>query len=608
VTRKTLLGTARITTLYGLAGAAYFVVADAIYDNFAHDLIGGPYLHMAMDLGFVAGSVLLLRKVVEAQYARLRRVNEGLESRVAGRSEDLRREVAERARAEATLRSSEQRFRDIAEAASDWIWEMDADLRFTYVSKRFAEVTGCPTESLLGKTPAELFLDTLAARSLSAEALAHHRAFRNVAVEMAVPGGARQLELSGRPVTDLNGAYAGYRGTGSDVTEQRRAELSAERLRHRQELILTSLGEGVFGLDRDGRFTFVNPAAQEVLGWTGKELGGRSAEDVLSPDPAAGLTVDNGDAHRRRVSGRFRRKDGTCLPVDYVWTAVVEDGQTIGAVVAFRDITEQQRIDAELIAAKDGAEAATRAKSEFLAHMSHELRTPLNSIIGFADVMMGEYFGPIGNVRYKDYVSDIRHSGEHLRDLINDMVDLARIEAGKLALDLRPCDIAELVDEALAMIRPLAALTNCSVINNVPGNLPPFVLDPRRFKQVLLNLLSNGVKFTPEGGRVGVTAEMGADGGLVVRVTDTGIGIPPDELELVTQVFVQGNNSVAREKGGAGLGLPLAKQLVELHGGHLKIDSDMKAGTTVSLHLPPGRLTGGETGNLQPALVEHGAD
>jgi len=247
---------------------------------------------------------------------------------------------------------------------------------------------------------------------------------------------------------------------------------------------------------------------------------------------------------------------------------------------------------AELVAAKERAEASTRAKSNFLAHISHQLRTPLNNIVGFADVMRNEYFGPIGNERYRDYVGDIGHSAAHLSDLIEDLVDLARIEAGKLELEEKPSDISLLAEEALSMVRAQATQNGCSLQNNVPGNLPPVQLDPRRFKQVLLNLLSNAVKFTPASGRIAIMAEMEPDGGLLVKVSDTGEGMNDETLDLVTRSFDPGSVSVRSEKAGAGLGLPLARQLMELHGGALSVASEPRQGTVVSLRIPPGRIGG----------------
>ncbi|HVI53092.1 MAG TPA: PAS domain-containing sensor histidine kinase [Candidatus Sulfotelmatobacter sp.] len=582
----------RILGTYGAVSLVYFVAVDLVMELGLGNVSGKEYISVGLDAAFVIGSVLLLRGVLDNQYRRLRRVNEALEARYNSRTAELRAQISEKTLTEDILRASEQRFRDIAEASSDWLWETGPDLRFRYVSRRFADLTGCSPDLLLNKTPEQLFFPADPAQpSLTDGPMRARQPFHDMEVRLEAQGETRWVRLSGKPVTDAAGQFAGYRGAGSDITERRDLDAASAELRRRHELILNSLGEGVFGLDRDGCFTFVNPAAQELLGWPAVELIEKPARPMLAPDPADAFILSSRRGQPRQFQAAlFRRKDGSPLPVEYVLTTVPD--QDGGAVVAFRDVTEQKRAAAELVAAKERAEASTRAKSNFLAHISHQLRTPLNNIVGFADVMRNEYFGPIGNERYRDYVGDIGHSAAHLSDLIEDLVDLARIEAGKLELEEKPSDISLLAEEALSMVRAQATQNGCSLQNNVPGNLPPVQLDPRRFKQVLLNLLSNAVKFTPASGRIAIMAEMEPDGGLLVKVSDTGEGMNDETLDLVTRSFDPGSVSVRSEKAGAGLGLPLARQLMELHGGALSVASEPRQGTVVSLRIPPGRIGG----------------
>ncbi|OIR00811.1 cell-division control histidine kinase PdhS [mine drainage metagenome] len=582
-------GFSRILSSYGAVSLAFFLGLGLVADGYFPDVPEWHLFRTLLELVFVVASVAVLRHLINRRYHRLRRVNEGLEARLVRQTEALRAELEQRTRTEAMLRQSEQRFRDLAESASQWLWESGPDQRLRTVSRRFDDATGLDGGVLLEAGPEALDLGGEAEGGTLRTLLDRQQPFQDVPVRFAHQGERRQFLLSGRPLFDAAGHFAGYRGTGEDVTERHLRERAAEQLRHRHELILNGLGEGVFGLDGEGRFTFLNPAALQLLGWSGAELAEKFAAIILAPDPADGFSEAAGQAGGPRHNVRFRRKDGSWLPVDYVWTAILENGEVNGAVVAFRDITAQLQAERELIAAKERAEEATRAKSAFLAHISHQLRTPLNSIVGFADVMKNEYFGPIGNDRYKGYVDDIGLSAAHLSEVIEDLVDLARIEAGKLVLHEQQADIAALVEDALAMVRPLAGQGGCSLLNNVPGNLPPVLLDPLRFKQVLLNLLSNAVKFTPEGGRVAVMAEMEPDGGLLLQVSDTGIGIGEEDLEKVTQMFVRGDDSLSN-KPGAGLGLPLAKQLMELHGGGLTLASQPQHGTVASLRLPPGRI------------------
>jgi signal transduction histidine kinase len=238
----------------------------------------------------------------------------------------------------------------------------------------------------------------------------------------------------------------------------------------------------------------------------------------------------------------------------------------------------------DLTGALAKASAASDAKSAFLAAMSHELRTPLNAVIGFSDVILGEIFGPIGNPRYREYVADIRRSGGHLLNLINDVLDLSRLDAGEATLRETDVSLGLVLDEALRMMRTQAAQAGVRLYQETGPALPHVRIDARRIAQVFLNILSNAVKFTPAGGSVCVSADC-ADG-VRVRIADTGIGIAGEDVARAFERFGQVDSSLSRKYEGTGLGLPLARQLVELHGGTLTLRSEPSAGTTVTIFLP----------------------
>ena len=242
-----------------------------------------------------------------------------------------------------------------------------------------------------------------------------------------------------------------------------------------------------------------------------------------------------------------------------------------------------------LVAALSAADAANKSKSQFLAAMSHELRTPLNAVIGFAEVLSLEMFGPLGDARYRGYARDIGASGKHLLSLINDLLDLSRVDAGELELREEIVDPERLLDDALRMVEPQAGKARVQIRKEYADNLPRMLVDERRIKQVIINIVGNAVKFTPVNGTITVSASANGNGLLVV-VRDTGIGIAKKDIPRALERFHQVDSAVARKHEGAGLGLPVAKELVELHGGYLRLESTVQVGTTVTISLPAHRV------------------
>ncbi len=250
---------------------------------------------------------------------------------------------------------------------------------------------------------------------------------------------------------------------------------------------------------------------------------------------------------------------------------------------------ELEATSANLSAALTAADAANQTKSQFLAAMSHELRTPLNAVIGFSEVLTLEIFGPLGHARYSEYARDIRNSGGHLLALINDILDLSRLDAGQADLHEENLDAAELIGAALRMMQGQAAETDIVIGREIAERLPQIRADKRRIQQVLINLVSNAVKFTLASGKVTVRAFRAGDE-VAISVTDTGIGIAAEDIPKAFELFRQIDSKLSRKYEGTGLGLPLARQLIELHGGRLILESEPNIGTTVTIYLPPERL------------------
>ena len=249
--------------------------------------------------------------------------------------------------------------------------------------------------------------------------------------------------------------------------------------------------------------------------------------------------------------------------------------------------------------ARRRAEAANAAKSRFLATMSHELRTPLNAILGFSEVMKAEIMGPLENDTYKDYAGNIHQSGSHLLHLINEILDLSRIEAGRYELTEEPIRLSDVVEDCHRLLKIRIESKGLHIVEDFEDNLPQLWADERAIRQVCLNLMSNALKFTPRGGTITLRVARTDDGGQLMSVRDTGPGIPKDEIPKVMQAFGQGSLAHQNAEGGTGLGLPIVKNLVELHGGYFELKSELRKGTEVTAYLPKQR-TLASVGPLQP--------
>lgn len=293
------------------------------------------------------------------------------------------------------------------------------------------------------------------------------------------------------------------------------------------------------------------------------------------------------DMERQRSEGRFDQ------PVRVVTGSEVEPiALQYNRVIARvnRDADALRRAIEDMKRAKLAAEQASNAKSAFLANMSHELRTPLNAVIGFSEILTNELFGQLGDVRYKDYASDILASGRHLLSLVNDLLDHTRIEAGHMELSEAELDVQEQAEATLRLMRERAATAKVTLQSSFADVLPYLVADERAFRQMLLNLLGNAVKFTPAGGVVTLAARLEGDGRLAIAIRDTGIGMKREEVPRALEPFVQLHHHMNKAYGGTGLGLPLVQALMRLHGGSITIDSIEGRGTTVTIRFPRQRV------------------
>jgi PAS domain S-box-containing protein len=383
-----------------------------------------------------------------------------------------------------------------------------------------------------------------------------------------------------------------------DVTERKRNEQALKASERLFRAVFEQTFQFVGLLTPDGIVVELNRSALELGGLARQATVGRSfAEAAWWPRTGGDQGEDIGALIARAAGGETVRAELPILDssqghhvIDFSLKPIRDDSGAVSLLIAEgRDISERVGAELALREAKRHAELANRAKSEFLANMSHELRTPLNAIIGFAEVMQRETFGPLGSARYRTYCADIHNAGTHLLSVINDVLDVAKIEAGRLLAHDEDVDIAAVILACVQMVRERASGAGLYVVVDVAPDLPSLHADERLLKQMLLNLLSNAVKFTPQGG-ITIGARLAHTGELFIEVKDTGIGIAPADIPKAMQAFGQIDSTFNRKFGGTGLGLHLVRNMVELQGGTLQMESTPALGTTARLVFASDRL------------------
>ena len=377
---------------------------------------------------------------------------------------------------------------------------------------------------------------------------------------------------------------------GQEVADRQRAQEALRESEGRIRLLLDSTAEAIFGIDRDGNFTFCNPATVRMLGYqSGAELLGKNAHEMMhhshadgSPYPLAECPIvparQGQEIHAD--SEVFWRSDGTSFPAEFWAYPIRKEGEIVGVVITFLDITARKRAQGALLEAKEAAEAGSRAKSEFLANMSHEIRTPMNGIIGMTELALDTSLTP----EQRDYLTLVKSSADSLLHVINDILDFSKIEAGKLELEKTEFEIRDLFRDTLKTLAQRTDEKPLEICARVSPAVPKTLIgDPTRLRQLVVNLVGNAIKFTEEGNitlDTQLESSVGGEVRLHISVSDTGMGIPLEKQQMIFESFAQVDGSTTRRFGGTGLGLTISRQLAELMGGRIWVESAVGKGST----------------------------
>jgi len=498
------------------------------------------------------------------------------------------------AQAERSLRKSEESLRAVFENAQIGISFFKIDSMEGTSNRALQQMLGCTEQELnhLEKWDEITHPDERASKAERyAELLQGKREKDEYSQRFIRPDG-RIVVANGRfsLLRDAAGKPQYVVALTEDITERKRAEEERNRVTEQMCLLMDSTGQGIYGIDLQGNCTFINRATAEMIDYRSEDVLGQNMHNLLhhhkpdgSPYPVEECPIyrafKKGEGCRVDAEVMWRR-DGTSIPVEYSSFPILEGGKITGAVVTVSDIAERKRLEAELIAAKEAAEAATKAKSDFLANMSHEIRTPMNAIIGMTHLALKTQLTP----KQEDYLAKIKTAADALLGIINDILDFSKIEAGRLDMEKTDFRLEDILDNLSTVVSQKAYEKNLEFLISAQHDLPPNLLgDPLRLGQILINLVNNAVKFTQRGEVVvSVTAEAQVADKVQLKfsVRDTGIGMTPEQMARLFQAFSQADTSTTRRFGGTGLGLSISKRLVEMMDGSIWVESQYGVGST----------------------------
>ncbi len=565
------------------------------------------------EIGVLARSFNHMADRLQESYASIERKITERTAELEAQRHDLRTEVGERKRTDEALCESEERYRAIFEQAAISIFLVDAETAaLTDFNRRAHQSLGYSREEF------QILVVSDIEATEDAEEVARHiqKTIRGTgdtfeAKHRTKDGQVRDVLVSARPITIRGKTF--IHSITCDITDRKRAEEALRNSEERLRTVINASKDAMIAVGENGLITLFNPAAEHMFRRAAQEMLGRPL-DCLMPE-------EYHDLHRQYVAGYFTagephgavgktvelpalRADGQQFQME-LSLSIGQHGGKRFALALIRDVTDRKRAETELEQAKEAAEAANRAKSAFLANISHEIRTPMNGIIGMTELALATNL----NKEQHEYLDTVLRCGNSLLRLLNDVLDLSKIEAGKLVIETTDLDVVELVESVADMLAIRAAAKRLELICDIDPGVPRFLRgDPVRLRQVLVNLVGNAVKFTREGEVIvgaKVEHEAGNDVSLGFRVSDTGIGIPEHRQQAIFETFIQGDGTTARQYGGTGLGLAISRQIVKLLDGEVSVESEPGKGSTFHFTVPLKRV---ETPGQHPTMLPEQPD
>lgn len=553
-----------------------------------------PYIVLLFGVILTIVGTLFIRNN-NTQSKKLAEINHELEQK----NYELESEINERARLNDALAIAEKDNRAIIDSVSDIIFETDVEGTVMFVSAAWQTVTGFEIERSKGGNLFDmLYPQDQDKQRHDFELLVkgQRQAYRSFTRIRISDGTFRAVELALSMIRQDENKNLRVVGTITDVEERRRAERALAEAEKKYRTIVENAAGGLYQLTPEGIYLSANPAMARILGY-------QSPEEMLRLIKNANGAVYSDIAEREKFvqtlisqeqifgyETQVTQKDG-----QKIWIRenirIVKDDQknVIYFEGSMEDITQRKKADIALREAKIQSDMASRAKTEFIANMSHELRTPLNAIIGFSDIMKNEVMGPLGQDTYKEYATDIHKSGKGLLKIINEILDISKMESGKRDLSESEFSLQGVLDSCIELYETRIKEKSITLVNQAK-DVPHFIGEELSVKQVFGNVYSNAVKYTPTQGRITIFTNVDMDGTFRLSFTDTGVGMAPSEIEKALSPFGQLDNSLDRASSGTGLGLPLAKAIMDVHGGRIEILSEKSIGTTVTLIFPSDRV------------------